>query len=69
MNGQAGSIYKQAIPLVNPGRKPGEWQTYDVVWTAPTFNADGSMKISAIKPSSTACSCRIISELKGRNVV
>src|SRR6266516_6376969 len=37
VNGQAGSIYKQAIPLANPSRKPGEWQSYDVVWTAPTF--------------------------------
>jgi hypothetical protein len=47
VNGQAGSIYKQAIPLANPGRKPGEWQTYDVVWTAPTFNADSSLKTPA----------------------
>jgi hypothetical protein len=47
VNGQAGSIYKQSIPLVNPNRKPGEWQTYDVVWTAPTFNADGSLKTPA----------------------
>lgn len=47
VNGMAGSIYKQAIPLVNPARKPGEWQSYDVVWTAPTFNADGSLKTPA----------------------
>ena len=47
VNGQAGSIYKQSIPLANPGRKPGEWQTYDVVWTAPTFQADGSLKTPA----------------------
>jgi hypothetical protein len=47
VNGQAGSIYKQAIPLVNANRKPGEWQTYDVVWTAPTFNTDGSVKTPA----------------------
>ncbi|HEV2274988.1 MAG TPA: DUF1080 domain-containing protein [Acidobacteriaceae bacterium] len=47
VNGQAGSIYKQAIPLVNPSRKPGEWQTYDVVWTAPVFNTDGSLKTPA----------------------
>lgn len=46
-NGQAGSIYKQGIPLVNPSRKPGEWQTYDVVWMAPLFNADGSLKTAA----------------------
>src|SRR5580658_10831509 len=32
--GQAASIYKQSPPLVNPNRKPGEWQTYDIVWTA-----------------------------------
>lgn len=47
VNGQAGSIYKQGIPLVNANRKPGEWQTYNVVWTAPTFNADGSLKTPA----------------------
>jgi hypothetical protein len=47
VNGMGGSIYKQSIPLVNPGRKPGEWQSYDVVWTAPEFNADGSLKSPA----------------------
>jgi hypothetical protein len=47
VNGQAASIYKQSIPLVNACRKPGEWQSYDVVWTAPTFNADGSVKTPA----------------------
>ncbi len=47
VNGQAGSIYKQAAPLVNAMRKPGEWNVYDVIWTAPTFNADGSLKTPA----------------------
>jgi hypothetical protein len=47
VNGQAGSIYKQAIPLANPNRKPGDWQTYDIVWTAPTFNEDGTLKTPA----------------------
>ena len=47
VNGQAGSIYKQAIPLANPNRKPGEWQTYDIAWTAPVFNADGTLKSPA----------------------
>jgi hypothetical protein len=42
-NGQAGSIYKQHIPLVNASRKPGEWQTYDIIFTAPVFNQDGSL--------------------------
>jgi hypothetical protein len=47
VNGMAGSLYKQAIPLANAARKPGEWQSYDVVWTAPTFNEDGSLKTPA----------------------
>ena len=47
VNGQAASIYKQSPPLVNPNRKPGEWQSYDIVWTAPTFNEDGSLKTPA----------------------
>jgi hypothetical protein len=47
VNGMGGSIYKQSPPLVNPARKPGEWQTYDVVWTAPRFNADGSLESPA----------------------
>ena len=47
VNGMAGSIYKQSIPLANPARKPGEWEVYDVVWTAPVFNADGSLKSPA----------------------
>lgn len=47
VNGQAGSIYKQGIPLANANRKPGEWQTYDVIWTAPTFSDDGSVKTPA----------------------
>jgi len=40
-NGQAGSIYKQSMPLVNASRKPGEWQSYDVIYTSPKFNKDG----------------------------
>ena len=47
VNGQAASIYKQSIPLVNASRKPGKWQVYDVIWTAPTFNADGTVKTPA----------------------
>jgi hypothetical protein len=47
VNGQAGSIYKQSIPLANAMRKPGEWQVYDVIWTAPAFNADGSLRSPA----------------------
>lgn len=46
-NGQAGSIYKQAIPLANPTRKPGEWQVYDVVYTAPRFSDNGRVILPA----------------------
>ncbi|MEO6135354.1 MAG: DUF1080 domain-containing protein [Ginsengibacter sp.] len=47
VNGQAGSVYKQYAPLVNANRPPGVWQTYDVIWTAPRFNDDGSLKSAA----------------------
>ena len=41
INGMAGSIYKQYVPLVNASRKPGEWQTYDIFYTAPRFDEIG----------------------------
>lgn len=47
VNGMAGSLYKQSIPLANAARPPGEWQSYDVVWTAPRFNSDGSLRSPA----------------------
>jgi hypothetical protein len=43
-HGQAGSIYKQYAPLVNACRKPGEWQTYDIIFHAPRFDADGKLE-------------------------
>jgi len=46
-NGQAGSIYKQTIPLVNACLPPGEWQRYDIIFKAPVFNEDGSKKTPA----------------------
>jgi hypothetical protein len=47
VNGMAGAIYKQSIPLANPSRPPGEWQAYDIVWHAPRFAADGSLESPA----------------------
>ncbi|MFD2036067.1 DUF1080 domain-containing protein [Belliella marina] len=47
-NGQAASIYKQYPPLVNATKAPGEWNTYDIFFTAPRFNKDG-MLISPAK--------------------
>jgi hypothetical protein len=46
-NGQAGAIYKQHIPLVNASRPPGVWQTYDIVFRAPRFDADGRLSAPA----------------------
>lgn len=46
-NGQAGSIYKQSVPLVNACKGPGEWQVYDVIFMAPVFTEKGSLKSPA----------------------
>lgn len=43
-NGQAGSVYKQSVPLVNASKKPGKWQVYDIVFHAPRFAADGTVE-------------------------
>lgn len=42
-DGQAGAIYKQTPPAVNAMRPPGEWNTYDIFWTAPRFDDDGKL--------------------------
>lgn len=41
-NGQCGSVYKQYAPLLNVCKGPGEWQVYDILFTAPRFNEDGT---------------------------
>jgi 3-keto-disaccharide hydrolase len=46
-DGQAGAVYGQASPLVNAMRKPGDWNVYDLIFTAPRFNADGSLFTAA----------------------
>lgn len=46
-DGQASAIYKQTPPMVNAMRPPGEWNTYDIIWTAPRFKKDGSLKSPA----------------------
>lgn len=46
-DGQAGAVYGQNPPLVNPCRAPGAFNTYDIVFHAPRFNADGSVRLPA----------------------
>jgi hypothetical protein len=43
-DGQCGALYKQQPPAVNACRRPGEWQTYDILFTRPRFAADGSLE-------------------------
>jgi hypothetical protein len=43
-DGQASAIYKQTPPMANAMRPPGEWNTYDIMWSAPRFDEDGSLK-------------------------
>jgi len=44
VNGMAGSVYRESIPLVNPAKKAGEWNVYDIAYTDPEFNEDGTVK-------------------------
>ena len=45
--GQAGAVYKQTPPLVNAMRPPGEWNTYDILWTSPQFDENDALKSPA----------------------
>jgi len=47
INGMAGSVYRESIPLANPARKAGEWNVYDIAYTQPEFNEDGTVKTQA----------------------
>ena len=42
-DGQAGALYGRSKPLVNASRKPGEWQSYDIIFHRPLFAEDGSV--------------------------
>jgi hypothetical protein len=46
-NGQTGSVYKQAIPMVNVSSKTGDWNTFDIFYTAPTFHNNGTLDKAA----------------------
>ncbi len=47
VNGQVGSIYKQAIPLANASSKSGDWNTYDIIYHTPEFDSEGNKIKSA----------------------
>jgi len=42
-DGMAGAIYGQYPPLVNAARRPGEWQSYDIVFRGPRFDSSGRL--------------------------
>ena len=46
-DGQAAAVYGQYPPLVNASRPPGEWQSYDIVWHRPHFDAQGRLASAA----------------------
>jgi hypothetical protein len=46
-NGQIGSMYKQVIPMANASAKPGEWNTFDIFYTAPRYHSNGSLEKAA----------------------
>ena len=48
-DGQCGSVYKQTPPMVNACRKPGEWQSYDIIFTAPRFD-ESAKEMKLLKP-------------------
>ena len=47
-DGQAAAMYGQFPPLVNASRRPGEWQTYDIAFTAPRFSSSGTLSKPAV---------------------
>ncbi len=42
-DGEVAAVYKEHPPMVNASRKPGEWQTYDIIWEAPKFDPQGKL--------------------------
>lgn len=49
-DGQCGSIYKQRPPLVNACKKPGEWQTYDIVFNRPDLKIENGKLVEVVRP-------------------
>ena len=66
-DGQCGAIYKQQPPMVNACRKPGEWQTYDIIFNAPAVRRrrHGDKRPATSRCSTTACCVQNHFELLG----
>lgn len=47
-DGQLGSLYGRKVPLANPARKPGQWQSYDIIFDRPIFDKDGKVVRKAV---------------------
>lgn len=68
-DGQCGAIYKQQPPAVNACRRPGEWQTFDILFRRPRFAADGALEQPArISVLHNGVAIHTDTELKGPTV-
>jgi hypothetical protein len=43
-DGQCAALYGRAVPLVNACRKPGQWQSYDIIFHRPIFKGNKVVK-------------------------
>ncbi|WP_137168627.1 3-keto-disaccharide hydrolase [Salinimonas lutimaris] len=65
-NGQAASVYKQSIPLVNATRPPEQWQEYDIIFNAPRFDGEKLMTPATITVLHNGVLVQNHYELKGK---
>lgn len=64
-DGQCGAIYAQTPPLVNVTRPPGEWQSYDIVFTAPRFDADKLLSPARVTVFQNGVLVQLNEEIRG----
>jgi len=64
-DGTAGAIYRQTPPLFNVCRSPGQWQTFDVFFTAPEFDGEEVVRPARIMALHNGVFIQVITEIKG----